>query len=1021
MNPLEFKRKWARFKGKESQAYVEHFNDLCRMLGHPTPAEADPTGEESFCFQKRVVKDLELFVVAESGAEYNAGEERGFADVWKKGCFAWEYKGKKKNLDEAYKQLLRYRESLLNPPLLMVCDFERYILRTNFNGTVQHTEEWTNEEIDQPRVQRLLRAVFNDPDFLKPQRTTNRVTEELAEEIARVAQSLNERESVEYEDARTRKEFRVAQAKNLRVARFLNRITFCFFAEDVGLLPQGTFTDVAKAGLENPRFFAERLEELFRVMAKGGAFGAKKIRHFNGHLFEDTTVFELTDEELSSLAQASEADWQFIEPSIFGTLFERALDEQQRSQRGAHYTHPDDIKLLVEPVLMSPLRKEWRELKRTLLGDFTTGKGSPATRKKLDSFLKKLRNITVLDPACGSGNFLYISLQLLLSMEKEVISFASQLNLNFKPGVSVQQLKAIEINPYAYELAQVSVQIGWLQWLRDNGFALDREPVLETLDGFENADALLREVFKRKPKKLKDAQKAEHTEDTSAKGHVEKEWPDCDVIVSNPPFLGDKLMRRELGDEYANELRSVYEGRLPGQSDLCCYWFEKARAQIEVNKCHRAGLLATQGIRGGAHREVLKRIKETGDIFWAESDRPWILAGANVHVSMVGFDDGSEVEHLLDGRTTQQINSNLSSNAEVSLARTLGQNAGISFMGITPSGPFQIADQIAKDILHKPNPNGKPTSDVLLPWMNGSDITGRTSLDWIIDMSNQPSELEASQYEAAFKFLATAVASARKSYKTGGKHFWKFERARPEMKLALHRSNRYIARSMVGKHQCYLWLDGVVLPANLVIVFARDNFQFFGVLHSHLHEVWALKQGTRLETRPRYTPTTCFETFPFPEPSRNAEAIAAAAREMNELRERWLNPPEWTKTEILEFPGTVGGPWSRYIAPSSIQSPASSIGLVRYPRLVPKDEECAKKLKDRTLTKLYNERPAWLDLAHRKLDEAVAQAYGWPPDLSDEKILERLLALNQERSAAEQKSGRKSPKAQRAKAEDELI
>src|SRR5712671_3663364 len=327
MTAAEFKKKWSRYQGKETSAYQGHFDDLCRLLGQATPAEADPSGSDFFCFQKRVIKDAELFDLGTPDASET--EERGFADVWKKGCFAWEYKGRKKNLDEAYRQLLRYRESLLNPPLLVVCDFDRYIIRTNFNGTVQEVHEFNNEQIDRPENLRILRAVFSEPDFLRPQQTTAQVTEHLASHIAQVARSLQSRESVELADAKNRREHHVAQKKNLRIARFLNRIIFCFFAEDTGLLPAGLFTEVTKTGLEDPRLFAESLEDLFKVMAKGGRFGSKNIRHFNGHLFEDSSVFELTEDEIRNLADASEADWQFIQPSIMGTLFERALDEGQ--------------------------------------------------------------------------------------------------------------------------------------------------------------------------------------------------------------------------------------------------------------------------------------------------------------------------------------------------------------------------------------------------------------------------------------------------------------------------------------------------------------------------------------------------------------------------------------------------------------------------------------------------------------------------------------------------------------------
>src|SRR5437867_3496241 len=571
MTPAEFKRKWSRYTGKETSAYQGHFDDLCRLLEQPTPAEADPSGSDFFCFQKRVVKDAELFELHETGVEAEPSE-RGFADVWRKGCFAWEYKGKKKNLDEAYKQLLRYRESLLNPPLLVVCDFDRYIVRTNFNGTVQEVHEFSNDQIDRPENLRILRALFDNPDFLKPQRTTAQVTEKLAEQIAEVGRSLQSRKGVELEDARTRKEFRVTQKENLRIARFLNRIIFCLFADDTGLLPPKLFSEVAKAGLEDPRLFAELLEELFRVMAKGGNFGTKTIRHSNGHLFEEATVFELTEAEIAKLAEAAEADWQFIQPSIMGTLFERAIEPEQRSQLGAHYTSEADIRTLVEPVLMGPLRREWRELKSGLAGACVEGKGTPAQRGKLAAFQKKLAAMTVLDPACGSGNFLYVSLQLLLALEKEVITYATVLGFKLSPRVSVQQLRAIEINPYAFELAQVTVQIGFLQWRRDNGFDNDRSPVLQNLDGFQNEDALLVPHFRSKAKTLKEAQAGEHKGDDALKFYTERDWPKCDVIVGNPPFLGGKLIRRELGDPYVDALFENHRERVAPEADLCCYW-----------------------------------------------------------------------------------------------------------------------------------------------------------------------------------------------------------------------------------------------------------------------------------------------------------------------------------------------------------------------------------------------------------------------------------------------------------------
>jgi hypothetical protein len=1026
----EFKKKWARYTGKESSAYQGHFDDLCRLLNHPTPAESDPTGSESFCFQKRVVKDAELFALKEDGSQAGTADEaeRGFADVWKKGCFGWEYKGKKKSLDDAYKQLLQYREALLNPPLLVVCNFDRYIIRTNFNGTVQETHEFTNDQIDRPEFLRILRAVFFDPDYLKPLRTTAQVTETVARQMAEVARSLQGRESVELEDAKTRKEISVAQRKNLRIARFLNRITFCMFAEDTGLLPKNLFTEILKASVQSPEHFAAATESLFRTMATGGLYGSQRIRHFNGHLFEESSVFELTEAEIVKLAEAAEADWQFIQPSIMGTLFERALEPEQRSQLGAHYTSEADIKTLVEPVLMAPLRREWAALKGELAAPYARGKAAPAQREKLAALQKKLAAVSVLDPACGSGNFLYVSLQLLLSLEKEVVTFATQLGFKLEPEVGVQQLRAIEINPYAFELAQVSVQIGFLQWRRDNGFDNDRSPVLQNLDGFQNEDALLVPHFRGKAKSLKEAQAGEHRGDDALKFYTEKAWPTCDVIISNPPFLGDKLMRGELGDGYVEELRRTYGKRIPGQSDLCCYWFEKARDLIEHGSCKRAGLLATQGIRGGSNREVLKRIKKTGDIFFAESDRAWILAGANVHVSMVGFDNGEEKRRQMDGAIVISIAPNLSAKGDTTAAVQIRENELMGFVGVAQKAPFDLTeDEATKMLLANANPNGRPNSDVLIPIRNAQDLTQRSRQVWNVDFGLDRSIGESAGYEFPFEHIKRVVYPLRTNHRETRqtRYWWLFARPCPDMRAALTGLPRFFATPRVSKHRVFVWLSPEMLCDSAVVAFARADDYFFGVLHSRPHEAWALAQGTQLREKEsgfRYTPTSCFETFPFPRPSPTQEpAISAAAKELNELRERWLNPPEWTKTRTLEFPGSIAGPWSRYIAPKTVNA-KTGIGTVRYPRLEPRDADCAAKLKKRTLTNLYNERPAWLELAHKKLDAAVAAAYGWAADLTDEQILAKLLALNLGRAAEEnKKSSSAKPRASRAKSDDEML
>lgn len=345
-------------------------------------------------------------------------------------------------------------------------------------------------------------------------------------------------------------------------------------------------------------------------------------------------------------------------------------------------------------------------------------------------------------------------------------------------------------------------------------------------------------------------------------------------------------------------------------------------------------------------------------------------------------------------------------------------------MGTTKGGAYDIPECLALELLTLPNPHGKPNSDVVVPWVNGMDLTKRPSGTWIIDFGVGLSESEAAQYEAPFQYALRKVKperdnNNRESYR---RLWWQHVEARPAMRSSLAPLPRFVCTTRVSKHRLFVWLAAPTLPDSATFAFARSDDYFFGVLHSVFHQIWALKLGTRLETRPRYTPTSCFENFPFPRPTPEQEsAIAAAAKELNDLRQRWLNPPEWTQTRTLEFPGSLSGPWARYLDPKTVD-PKTGVGTVCYPRLEPRDPDCAAKLKKRTLTNLYNERPAWLDLAHKKLDAAVAAAYAWPPDLSDDQILENLLALNLARAVEEsQSASARKPKTQRPKHHDELL
>ena len=946
MDATEFVAKWRGSAGRENASVQSHFNDLCALVGEDDPNKADPD-QTWYTFERQAARS--------SGAG-------GRVDVWLKGKFAWEYKGKGKHKDlrAAYKQCLDYHEALGNPPLLVVSDLERFEVHTKFTNHESWTYSFDLSDLlsnrfvtvttsagEPPpaapnlRVMEVLKALWADPSKLMPQRTTEEITAEAASMFEGVVAELR----------------RWGNADDQRIARFVSRMVFCMFASDIGLLPRGAFSELLNAQAANAGVFRDALADLFGAMVEGGRFGPQTIHWINGDLFTDRDVpDDLTTQEIRILQQLDALNWAEVEPAIFGALFERILDQKKRAALGAHYTSRADIETLVEPVLMAPLRREWEAVREAAeeaaksagLRGATDDTQRERVRETVAPFLERLANVTVLDPACGSGNFLYVSLVLLKGLEKEAIAWAGARGVSFEPRVHPRQLHGIEIDEYAHQLASLVVWIGYLQWKHRNGIDLDNEaPVLQKLDAISLMDAIVEQRGTRK-----------RDED---KFH-EPEWPEADVIVGNPPFLGGKRLRTELKDDYVDAMFAVWEGRVPQAADLCCYWHEKARRMVQDGKVRRVGLLATQGIRGGRNRVVLQRIKESGDIFFAESDREWTLDGAAVQVSMVGFDDGTETERVLDGRSVGSINANLTSGVDLTLAAKLRENAGICFQGDnTRVTPFEISLENAELMRHHPNPDGRDNADVIRPWMNATDITGVQRENWIIDFPPGIELEEAELYEQPFEYLSRHIWTDPPHDQAQEEEWWIHRGPALEMRGAIAPLSRFIVTPRVSKHRMLVWAQPPTLPSSATVVFARGDDYFFGVLHSRPHELWALAQGTQLESRPRYTPTSCFQSFPLPwppgeEPSDSplVRAIAEKARLLHERREGWLR---------------------------------SEGSLVSYRR-------------QRTLTNLYNERPAWLARAHRQLDEAVFAAYGWPPDLSDAETLARLLALNLERARA---------------------
>ena len=934
MTPRQFIEKWKGNPLKERASYQLHFIDLCALVGAPTPS---PATADTYCFERGATR---------------TGAGQGWADVWKQNHFGFEYKATRSNLDAALKQLMTYALALDNPPLLVVCDTNIIEIHTHFTNAPSEVHTIALEDIGEPANLEKLRWLFTDPDKFHPKRTIAQITEQAAGKFAALAQSLNARGH----DPQT-------------VAHFLNQCLFCLFAEDAKLLPGKLFERLLDKSQTDPAILSARLEQLFTAMRKGGDFALEDIHWFNGGLFEKIEILPLTTPEIKILYEAAKLDWSDIEPSIFGTLFERGLDPSKRSQLGAHYTDAHSILRIIQPVIVEPLTKEWETAHAEIAEKIAKRKkkGDKAERDAQAVFLtylEKLKAFKVLDPACGSGNFLYLALRALKDLEHRANLDAEVLGLNRQISIecSPANVLGIELNTYAAELARVTVWIGEIQWMLKNGYPIRINPILQPLDHIENRDAVINVEGSEAP------------------------WPAVDVIIGNPPFLGGSRMRSELGDDYSETLRKCYADRVPGGADLVTYWFEKARTQIEAGECLRAGLVATQSIRKGSNQRVLARICSTTKIFNALSNEKWVNEGAAVRVSLICF--GNIKAAALDGQSVEIIHADLSAGDGLNIT-TIGRlvvNTNVAFEGTKKYGNFDISGELARQWLKEPNPNCKSNCDVVRPWANGQDITGRTSDTWIVDFGVERAEHDAQLYEAPFTYVLQHVKQKRNDIK-----WWLHERPRPALRAALGPLHRYIVTPRVAKHRVFIWFPKCVLPDSRLYAIAREDDEIFGVLSSHIHKVWALANSSvHGGNTPTYNATTCFETFPFPEgltpdlapadyTNPAAAEIAAAAQSLNQLRENWLNPQEWVH-------------WERTPEEEKAEYPARPVAKPGH----------EADLKKRTLTNLYNARPTWLDNAHKTLDAAVAKAYGWndyTPDMPDEEILRRLLTLNLERSA----------------------
>lgn len=766
MTPQDFIAKWGpggpAYDLNEEQGAQSHFLDLCELLGVPKPGS---TPDYRFEEKGTVI----------------GGGRTGYADVFMRSHFAWENKAPGKNLDVALKQLLTYSLALDNPPLLIVCDRLNVRIHTQFNGHPSETHIFRLDQFDQPEKLAVLRRLWTDPESFRPRKTTRDITDAAARSFATLAEQLRRRGN----DAE-------------QVAHFLTQCLFCFFAEDVGLLPRRMFERLVNNKQLTTEVLTRGLTDLFTVMRDGGLYGPDHIPWFNGGLFQKIAVPKLQIMDVTELRNAAALNWSAIDVSIFGTLFERGLDPSKRSQLGAHYTDPATIMRIIVPVVERPLLQIWDHTAAdlaALMGKSTkrNDRHHKAAQVKFITWLQQLGAWRVLDPACGSGNFLFLALKVLKDIEHKSHLDAAVLGLDRQQDLVTgpDNVLGIELNEYAAELARVTIWIGELQWRIEHGYDFKMNPVLEPLEHIECRDALL-------------------TLDSARGEQVDAAWPKVSVIIGNPPFLGDKKMRAELGDAYTNTLRRVYEGRVPGGADLVCYWFEKARKAIETNGLGAAGLVATNSIRGGKNRAVLDAIGKTTRIFEAWSDEGWVNEGAAVRVSLVAFGHAGQ-QAMLNGCQTQVIHADLTpghadgSLVNLTTARHLAENSSACFEGIKKYGAFDVPGETARAWLRKAgNPNGRPNSDVLRSWINATDVVRNDSDTWVIDFTGL-TESSASLYEAPFHFARLMVKPERakdRNAKTRDQ-WWLYERPRVDMRRSLAPLNRFIVTPVIAKHRIF--------------------------------------------------------------------------------------------------------------------------------------------------------------------------------------------------------------------------
>ena len=1037
-----FIARWKGTTGTEKANYQLFLSELCALLALPTPDPASKdNSENAYTFERRV--DIQ---------NPDGSENRGFIDLYKRGAFVLEAKqtgkgletkGWDKAMQAAYNQADQYVRALPanegRPPFIVVTDVGRTLaLYSEFSrsgGTYVPFPDPRNyriklEDLRQPEVQQRLKALWEAPDTLDPSQYAARVTREVSATLAQLAKAL-EADGYEVD----------------RVAHFLKRCLFTMFSEDVELLPKNSFTDFLTRMKETPEHFADAIGSLWESMNSGGFSGVltAKVMRFNGGLFKGIDPIPLTPEQIQLLIDAAKADWRFVEPAIFGTLLERALDPRERHKLGAHYTPRAYVERLVMPTLIEPLRREWATAQVVAETHNQKGKTDKAL-ESLRAFHHKLCQVRVLDPACGSANFLYVALEHMKRLEGEVLNLIADLSGGQDSleaegfTVSPQQFLGMEINPRAAVIAEIVLWIGYLQWhYRINGKLDLPEPILKDFHNIENRDALI-EFERREPllddngqevtiwdgiSMKKSPATGELIPDETARTTVYRyhnpkraEWPEADYIVGNPPFIGASTMRRALGDGYVDAVRQVFKGTVPESADFVMYWWHIAADAVRNGHAQQFGFITTNSLRQTFNRRVLEPhlndAKKPLSLTFAIPDHPWVDGndGAAVRIAMTvgrageapgllqqvtneNSDESREARNVALSRREGKVFADLSIGADVAGAQFLKANQEISSPGVKLHGAgFIVTPEEANQLGLDNNPTLK---QVIRNYRNGRDLTQTPRGVKVIDLFGLTADEVKRQFPSVYQWIFERVKPERDQNKraTYRNNWWIFGEARKDWRRYANGLPRYIATVETAKHRLFTFLDADILPDNMLVNIAIDNPTCLGVLSSRMHFRWANANGGSLGMYVgdvRYNKTRCFETFPFPElTDEQAAKIGQLAEQIDAHRKRQqAEHPTLTLTGMYNV-------MEKLRAGEELNAKEQTINQQGLVSTLLADHDAL----DRAVFNAYG----WDDLAKALVglpgattplpDKPAAQAE------AEEELLMRLVALNKQRAAEE--------------------